>query len=79
VDPEGQELWFTDGVPELRFDDIDTGLKAAASSVIDVDKLKKLLKTVFAEEVEADLLDVILDDFMREEFCKAIGSITRQP
>jgi hypothetical protein len=75
VDPEGQELWSTDGLPMLDFETLDLGLKAALINVLDIDKLKERLKTTLVDEVEADLLDVILDDFIREEFHKAVGTV----
>jgi hypothetical protein len=76
VDPEGQELWLVDdSVPQLEFRGLDLGIAAALTNVVDPQRLKGLLKTTLVDELEPDLLDVILDDFMREEFHKAVGAV----
>ncbi len=79
IDAEGQEMWDTEGLPQLKFEQIDEGLHAALSTALHLDKLKERLKATLDSEVEPDLLDVILDDFMREEFHKAIGTIRTEP
>ncbi len=73
VTPQGQGMWDVTGLPQLALHKIDIGLHLATIPILDVPRFKALL-TGWVQS-DGEYVDLVLEDFFREEFSKAIGKI----